>query len=118
MRRIPLSIVPIRLKGMPTEAADIEFSYGDNLIGIINASAAARGLPLTDINKSLRVIQPLGVAMANKQTHFDLEDADWEHLKRLVEGFSGWRIVHSIVPTFVKEITNAESLPTITAMKE
>ena len=107
MRRIPLKSEKIRLFGQPEDTPDVTFSYASNLIGIMNASATERGLPLSEINKTLRVIAAVDQGARDGAENIVLEDADWEHLKKLVESFRAWRIVHQIVPAFVKDIIEA-----------
>lgn len=110
MRRIPLKNPLIHLPGMAADADDVAFSYAANLVGVINSAAAERGLPLSEINKLLRILGPLEAAHAAGAEHFDLEEADWEKLRALVQGFRGWRIVHSVVPAFVNDIAEAECI--------
>ena len=110
MRRIPLKTVPIRMAGQPADAPDIEFSYARNMIGVINSAAGERGLPLSEIARLLRILGPLDEAWRAGAGHVLLEDADWEHLKKAVEGFRGWRIVHEVVPAMARDIADAECI--------
>lgn len=112
MRRVPLKTVPIRLAGQPADSEDIPFSYAANAISLINASAAERGLALADVEKTLRVLTPIVDAQRAGADFVVLEDADWLHLKRLVDGFRGWRIIHPAVVQFAADISDAERLPT------
>lgn len=112
MRLVPLKTVPIRLAGQPEDSADIPFSYAANAISLINASAAERGLPLSEIEKALRVLTPIVDAQRAGAESVVLEDADWLHLKKLVEAFRGWRIIHPAVVEFVSDIARAETVTT------
>lgn len=110
MRRIPLKTPMIRLPGQREDTDNVPFSYAANLIGVINAAAAERGLPLSEINRLLRILGPLEVADAAGAESFLLEDADWQNLKKLVDGFRGWRVVHAVIPALVKDIAEAECI--------
>ncbi len=110
MRRIPMKTVGIRLAGQDPAAPDIEFSYARNILGVVNAAAGERGLPLSEISKLLRIVEPVQAALDAGADHVLLEDADWQHLAKVVESFRGWRIVHPIVPAFVKDIAEAECI--------
>lgn len=110
MRRIPLKTPLIRLPGQPADTADVPFSYAANMIGVINAAAGERGVPLSEINRMLRILGPLEAAVAAGQDSFVLEDAEWNHLKTLVESFRGWRVVHAAIPALVKDIAEAECI--------
>lgn len=109
MRRIPLKTEKIRLFGQPEDTPDVTFSYAANLVGIMNASAAERGLPLSELNKTLRVMTLVDQASRAGAANVVLENADWDHLKKLIEGFRAWRIIHAIVAVFVADISEAEN---------
>jgi len=110
MRSIPLKTLNIRLPGQPEDAADIPFAYASNIIGVINAAAAERGLPLSEIQKMLRIIGPVEAAVARGDNAILLEDADWQHLNAIVAAFRSWRIVHACIPAFVQDIAEAECI--------
>jgi len=105
MRRIPLKTVMINLPGAD-EA--LPFRYADPIIGIINASAQERGLPLSEVAKSLRVLDAVRTAQDAGAAHVTLEDADFEHLLKHVRGFTGWRLIHQCVVDFVASIESAD----------
>lgn len=104
MRRIPLKTVMINLPGAD-EA--LPFRYADPIIGIINASAQERGLPLSEVAKSLRVLDAVRAAQAADADHVTLEDADFDHLLKHVRGFTGWRLIHQCVVDFVAAVESA-----------
>lgn len=110
MRSIPLKNLKIRLPGQPEGAEDIPFAYASNIIGVINAAASERGLPLSEIQKLLRIIGPVEAAAARGGTFVLLEDADWQHLNAIVVAFRSWRIVHACIPAFVQDIADAECI--------
>lgn len=107
MRRIPLKTVDITLPGSD---APQKFRYSDAIVGIINSAGIERGVPLAEISKSLRIIEPLSAAVQRGDDQITLEDADWEHLHKMVQGFAGWRIVHRAVVDFVADISGAEKV--------
>lgn len=120
MRRIPLKTVEIDLPGSD---APQKFRYSDVIIGIINSAGAERGVPLAEISKSLRIIEPMSEAVQRGDDQITLEDADWEHLQKMVQGFTGWRLVHRAVVEFVADVANAEKVipeggPTLPAKPE
>ncbi|MFA9204834.1 MAG: hypothetical protein ACEQSH_00100 [Bacteroidia bacterium] len=104
MRYVPLKTVMITVPGA---AEPGPFRYSDAIVGIINASSAEKGLPLSEISKSLRVLEPVEAAAAAGKDSVALEDSDWEHLNRMVSQFSSWRIIHRAVANFVEDIATA-----------
>lgn len=115
MRTIPLKTKMIRMPGQAAGTPDLEFTYADTIFGVLNSAVAERGVPLAEISKALRVITPVQRAVEAGADHVLLEDADWEFLRRAVEGYRAWRLIHPAVETFVQDIANAvSSAPTVT----
>ncbi len=106
MRQIDLKTVQITLHAQPG-APPLPFSYAEAIAGVVNAHAAQSGLPLSEIEKCLRILGPLGRAVDACESVLLLEDADWLHLNTMVSEFAGWRLVHQVVPDFVQDIARA-----------
>ena len=107
MKRIPLKRVDLRLPGQAPDTPPVQFRYSDAIFGILNATAADRGIPLSEINKALRIINPIEAALQSESDFVLLEDADWQHLKQAVETYRGWRIIHRAIEDFAQDITKA-----------
>jgi hypothetical protein len=107
MRVVPLKTVSIRFPGSPENAPPQDLRYHDVLIGVINSAAMERGLPLSEIAKSVRLINAIEDASAKKADTVALEDADWANLNRAVSEFTGWRIIHQAILDLVEDIANA-----------
>jgi hypothetical protein len=109
MKRVPLRSVSVRLAGQAADAPPADFLYAEAIVGIFNSAAIERGMTLLEVQRSLRVLDPIQKAMVSGAPHVDLEDADWQHLNATVQGYRGWRLVHEVVQQFADDISKAES---------
>lgn len=109
MRYVSLKSVPIRLLGVPDEAPAQAFNYADAILGLINAWGAEseRGLPLTEVAKGVALAQAVEGARRAGAEVLELEEADWQTLNGIAQGFKGWRLVHPCVAQFVTDVATA-----------
>lgn len=104
MRKIPLKTVMVDLPG---QEQPLPFRYVDPIFGVLNAPAMERGLPITEVARSLKVIEAVQAAEKAGLDHALLEEAEYEHLLARVKAFTGWRLVHRCTVEFVEDIENA-----------
>lgn len=111
MKIVPLKIVQVRAPGQSKNDPPISFSYAETILGILASSAVERGMSLPDISNALRIVTPVQEAIDSGKTEVRLEDADHDRLAKAVQSYRGYRLIHSAVETFVKDVVDAPEVP-------
>lgn len=107
MRRVSLAKTEFRPYGLPADAGPLTFDPAETILAIANGLAIERGLTLADIARYLRVVTAVQQAKDAASAFVDLEDADWQVLVQMVEGFPGYRILHPVLLEFAATVRSA-----------
>lgn len=95
MKQIVMKVAEGMYDGKP-----LRISYRDQLTSIMSMPMDAKSADLDEVRRSIRILDVLETAT----DVLELEDADYEYLKRRVTA-ARWPIINAVILTFVEDVT-------------
>ena len=106
MRAITLKRLKIKHPLVPADVPETDFDYAEHIRQAVGVFGSPKGENHKMVRVSVNVMNAVEKAQASPSGVVYLEEADYAHLAKMVEGME-WRFAHKSIVEFTDDVMNA-----------